>query len=192
MNKISFVTSNKNKFLTLSKKLKDVAVRLEHANVNLIEPQTSTIKEIAIFKAQEAFKILQHPVLVHDSGLTITALNDFPGPYTKYVSETIGNIGILDLLKNHSDRSAYLEQTFCYTDSQRTLCFSDSVRGHILNSMQPNIQNTKWGDIWDIFAPGDLNYSRSNLSDEEYFAIRPHIQTNSAWDELYNFLKNLK
>lgn len=192
MNKISFVTSNKNKFLSLSKKLKDIAVSLEHANINIIEPQASTIKEIAIFKAKEAFKILQHPVLVHDSGLTITALKDFPGPYTKYVSETIGNIGILDLLKNHSDHSAHLVQTFCYTDSQRILCFSDSVRGHILNSIQQNKQNNKWGDVWDIFAPGDLDYSRSNMSDEEYFAIRPSIQTNSAWDELYNFLKNMK
>ena len=118
MNKISFVTSNKNKFLSLSKKLKDIAVSLEHANINIIEPQASTIKEIAIFKAQEAFKILQHPVLVHDSGLTITALKDFPGPYTKYVSETIGNIGILDLLKNlqrEHGKIPYLTPSFSLT-----------------------------------------------------------------------------
>ncbi|MBP5485342.1 MAG: hypothetical protein J6Y07_01400 [Alphaproteobacteria bacterium] len=188
MNKITFVTSNKNKFLTLKNKLRGVDICLERADIDLVEPQLPTIKQVAESKAKQSLSILKKPVLVNDSGLTIPSLNDFPGPYTKYISEKIGNQGILDLLKDKSDRTAYLEQVFCYADSNQIICFSDKVRGHILTA-ETNLGNTKkWGEIWNIFAPGASNISRSCMSDEEYFNLRPAIQIGSAWDELISFL----
>lgn len=188
MNKITFVTSNKNKFLTLKDKLRGIDICLEYADIELIEPQLPTIKQVAEFKAKQALAILKKPVLVNDSGLTIPILNDFPGPYTKYISEKIGNQGILDLLKDKSDRTAYLEQTFCYADSNQIICFSDKVPGHILMSENIGKHTNKWGAIWNIFAPGTTEVSRSCMTDDEYFNLRSTIQTDSAWDELISFL----
>lgn len=188
MNKITFVTSNKNKFLTLKEKLREFDICLEHADVGLVEPQLPTIKQVAESKAKQALAILKKPVLVNDSGLTIPVLNDFPGPYTKYISEKIGNQGILDLLKSKSDRTAYLEQTFCYADFNQIKCFSDKVPGHILMSENIGKHTNKWGAIWNIFAPGTSKAPRSCMSDEEYFNLRPTIQIGSAWDELISFL----
>lgn len=188
MNKITFVTSNKNKFLTLKKKLRGFGICLEHADIDLQEPQLPTIKQVAEFKAKQALEILKKPVLVNDSGLTIPVLNDFPGPYTKYISEKIGNQGILDLLKSKSDRTAYLEQTFCYADFNQIKCFSDKVPGHILMSENIGKHTNKWGAIWNIFAPGTSKAPRSCMSDEEYFNLRPTIQIGCAWDELISFL----
>ena len=150
MNKITFVTSNKNKFLTLKEKLREFDICLEHANVDLFEPQFSTIKQVAEFKAKQALTILKTPVLVNDSGLTIPVLNDFPGSYTKYISEKIGNQGILDLLQHKLDRTAYLEQTFCYADSNQIICFSDKVPGHILTMEKSGEHKNKWGSRQQI------------------------------------------
>ena len=188
MNNITFVTSNENKFLTLKEKLRGFDICLEHANIDLLEPQLPTIKQVAETKASQAFAILKRPVLVNDSGLTIPILNDFPGPYTKYISEKIGNQGILNLLRNKSDRTAYLEQTFCYADSNQIICFSDKVRGHILTSENILDNPKEWGAIWNIFAPGTSEKPRSCMTDEEYFNLRPTIQIGSAWDELISFL----
>lgn len=188
MNKITFVTSNKNKFLTLKEKLREFGICLEHADIDLLEPQLPTIKQVAEFKAKQALAILKKPVLVNDSGLTIPVLNDFPGPYTKYISEKIGNQGILDLLKSKSDRTAYLEQTFCYADFNQIKCFSDKVPGHILMSENTGKHTNKWGAIWNIFAPGTSKAPRSCMSDKEYFNLRPTIQIGCAWDELISFL----
>ena len=188
MNKITFVTSNTNKFLVLQEKLKVFGICLSHEKINLIEPQASSIQSVAEFKAKQAFELLKTPVLVNDSGLTIPALNGFPGPYTKYVSETVGNRGILNLLKDKSDRTAYLEQTFCYVDSTQVKCFSDKVPGHILMTENTGTHENKWGAIWDIFAPGTSEDSRSCMADEEYFSLRSQIQIGSAWDDLISFL----
>ena len=191
MNKITFVTSNKNKFLTLKKKLREFNIYLEYADIDLIEPQLQTIKQIAEYKAKQALKILKTPVLVNDSGLTVPVLNDFPGPYTKYISQTVGNAGILNLLKDKSDRTAYLEQTFCYADSAQIKCFSDKVPGHILMTENAGKHTNKWGTIWNIFAPGDTQIARSDMADEEYFNLRSTIQIGSAWDDLISFLIQL-
>ena len=188
MNKITFVTSNKNKFLTLKEKLRGFNICLEHADIDLVEPQLPTIQQVAESKATQALALLNKPVLVNDSGLTIPILNDFPGPYTKYISEKLGNQGIMDLLKDKLDRTAYLEQTFCYADSNQIICFSDKVRGHILTTENTVDNTNKWGTIWNIFAPGTSKLSRSCMSDEEYFNLRPTIQIGSAWDELVSFL----
>jgi len=188
MNKITFVTSNENKFLTLKEKLREFNICLEHADIDLVEPQLPTIKQVAESKAKQALAILNTPVLVNDSGLTIPILNDFPGPYTKYISEKLGNQGILDLLKDKPDRTAYLEQTFCYIDSGQLKCFSDKVPGHILMIENAGMHTNKWGAIWDIFAPGTSEISRSCMTDEEYFNLRLNIQLGSAWDDLICFL----
>ena len=191
MNKITFVTSNKNKFLTLEGKLRGFGIHLEYADIDLVEPQLPTIAQVAESKAKQAFAILKRPVIVNDSGLIIPILNDFPGPYTKYVSEKIGNNGILNLLQDKSDRTAYLEQTFCYADSNQIKCFSDKVPGRILMTENAGKHTNKWGTIWNVFAPGDTQIARSDMTDEEYFKLRSTIQIGSAWDDLIPFLKQL-
>ena len=188
MNNITFVTSNTNKFLVLKEKLKGVDICLQHSKINLIEPQLSTVQDVAKSKAKQAFDLLRTPVIVNDSGLTIPALKNFPGPYTKYISETIGNEGLMDLMKKQSDRTAYLEQTFCYVDSMQVKCFSDKVPGHILMTESTGTHTNKWGAVWDIFAPGMSEISRSCMTDEEYFNLRSMIQIGSAWDDLISFL----
>ena len=191
MNEITFITSNTNKFLVLQEKLKKFGICLRHAKIDLIEPQVLSIRDVAEFKAKQAFELLKTPVLVIDSGLTIPALNGFPGPYTKYFSETIGNAGFLNLLKDKSDRTAYLEQTFCYADSAQIKCFSDKVPGHILMTEHVGTNINKWGAIWDVFAPGVSELPRSCITDEKYFNLRPVIQIGSAWDDLVSFLTQL-
>ena len=50
-------------------------------------------------KAQDAFSKCKKPLIVEDDGIFIDSLGGFPGPYSSYVHKTIGNKGILNLLK---------------------------------------------------------------------------------------------
>lgn len=193
MTKIAFVTTNNNKVETLQKKLYNSNIELVWSDIKLLEPQSDSFTTVAIAKAKQAFDLLGIPVLVHDSGLTIPELNNFPGVYTKYISDTIGNNGILKLLQDAKDRNAYLEQTFCYYDNKIIKCFSDKVPGHISNELTscPS-NNKKWGKIWDIFIPLGFEQPRSQIPDNEYFKKRPRIQIGNAWDDLLNFLTFIK
>merc|ERR1712100_713437 len=74
------------------------------ADLKLPEIQGDTVAEICHAKAEAAFASLQRPVVVQDSGFAIAALSGFPGPYTKYVLQTIGVEGLLKLMEGQEDR----------------------------------------------------------------------------------------
>lgn len=88
------------------------------------EPQLESFAEIAACKARAAAAAVAGTegvdaddspgaptdqmvvgVAVQDSGLSIRALHDFPGPFTKYVTQTIGMRGLLKLMDGESDRA---------------------------------------------------------------------------------------
>merc|ERR1712018_206179 len=105
--RIYFCSGNTGKYdhLLLNTRHIDSIEIIQKHDLDIVEPQLNTIEEIALHKAKVAYKKLNEPVIVQDSGLVIKSLNDFPGPYTKYVSQTIGCKGILKLLVGHTDRS---------------------------------------------------------------------------------------
>ena len=105
--RIYFCSGNNGKYdhLLLNTQHIDSIEIIQKHDLDIVEPQLNTIEEIALHKAKVAFKKLNEPVIVQDSGLVIKSLHDFPGPYTKYVSQTIGCRGILKLLVGHTDRS---------------------------------------------------------------------------------------
>ena len=98
-----FVSSNDHKFKEVKELLSEfTSTRLiiEHKKLKLEEIQSSSLAEVAKAKANHAFDVLRNEVLVEDDGLFIEALNGFPGVYSSFAFETLGNSGILDLLKN--------------------------------------------------------------------------------------------
>ena len=187
--RIYFVTSNSRKVYSLQRRLKDLPYDIVQKNIKLNEIQSDSIKEVAIAKANFAYKKLKKPLIVNDSGLVIPELNNFPGPYTKYVTNTIGNKGILKLLENNLQRSAYTTQTLVYIDEYaKQYVFEDRVWGSIAN-YENNIEtDVNWGKIWNIFIPKGADNVQSALSEKEYDRCRKHAQENSVWESLYKIL----
>tara|TARA_B100000900_G_scaffold414853_1_gene442764 strand:+ start:20030 stop:20623 length:594 start_codon:yes stop_codon:yes gene_type:complete len=115
--KVLFITSNRNKVVEANKTLSSLGFEVEQFLVGglppkFTEPQTSSIAEVSESKINQALELISgtefndHAILVEDSGLFIESLNDFPGVYSSYVSKTIGNKGIIDLLDDKSNRNA--------------------------------------------------------------------------------------
>ena len=102
MHKLSnllFVSSNVHKFREAKKILNSFEIDVEFFKLTLEEIQSNSIGQIAIKKAQDAFSKCKTPLIIEDDGLHVNSLGGFPGPYSSYVQKTIGNQGILDLLK---------------------------------------------------------------------------------------------
>lgn len=187
--KIYFVTSNAQKVHSLQRRLKDLAYEIVPVNLEIDEIQRDSIREIAVAKAKAAYTQLNAPLIVNDSGLVIDALNNFPGPYTKYVVNTIGNSGILKLLENQSNRNAYTTQTLVYINEQaQKYVFEDRVYGTIACQEATVKTDNSWGKIWNIFIPKSARDVRAALSEEEYDECRKHAQENSVWESLYEVL----
>lgn len=130
---ITVVTGNKNKAAEVAAFFSGVT-EVAHISFECIEPQAEDIAEIARAKAEQAYAVLKIPLIVDDTGLFIEALSGFPGPYAAYVQKTLGNDGILHLMKGAADRRAYFVTSIAYIDERGIETFNGRVDGEITTS----------------------------------------------------------
>jgi len=127
-----FVTSNIHKFQEARRVLSEYKIATAKLKVGAVEIQDDNLENIAKFSALDAVKNCGLPIFVGDSGLFVEALNGFPGPYSAYVYRTVGNKGILKLMKHIENRDAYFQSVIAFSSpEEQPTCFSGKVEGKI-------------------------------------------------------------
>lgn len=126
--KILFATGNQGKIDEAKAML---GVSLEIANIQIDEVQSMDLEYVARKKAQAAFDVLKKPVITDDVGLFIDAWKGFPGPFAKFVLETMGVDGLLDLLKNETNRKVIVKSGVAYHDGENIHYFEGEVQGSL-------------------------------------------------------------
>jgi len=91
---VIFASSNTHKYEEAEKILAEFDIELDFFQTELVEIQDDSLSKIALQKAENAYEKCKKPVIVEDDGLFIDSLSGFPGPYSSYIFNTIGNIGI--------------------------------------------------------------------------------------------------
>lgn len=135
--KLTMVTSNANK-------AKEVAeffggfLDLTHVSLEIPELRSDDVEVISRQKAQYAYDQLLTPLIVDDTSFSIDALNGFPGPYAAYVLHSIGNTGILKLMKDVKNRNAHFTTAIAFADDQGIRQFSGTIHGRIITSPRGN------------------------------------------------------
>lgn len=101
--------------------------------VGLAEIQDDHIENIARVSVLDAAKKFNLPIVVEDAGLFVEALKDFPGPYSSYVYRTIGNEGILKLMKRTPNRYVCFKSVVAFLSPEQSepVCFSGKVEGEL-------------------------------------------------------------
>ncbi|MFX0060842.1 MAG: XTP/dITP diphosphatase [Candidatus Hermodarchaeota archaeon] len=149
MKYLNFVTSNENKFRECAEVL---PIPVKQVKVELLEIQAKTLKEVANIKITDAReKNIETPLFIEDAGFFVKALKGFPGVYSSYVHSTIGNQGILNLLKGVEDRSAHFECIIVYLKAPEKAprVFTGAVHGKV----SQEIRGTKGFGFDPIFLP---------------------------------------
>ena len=160
-----FASSNNHKFKEAKKILEELGINLGFFRCSLEEIQSDSLNEIAKHKAIQAFEKLGKPVIVEDDGLFINSLNGFPGPYSSYVFKTIGNKGILNLLKQK--RRANFVSIISYRDKNLQKSFESKASGII----SKKISGKGWG--YDpIFIPNNLKKTFAELGNKNELSHR--------------------
>ncbi len=144
---VLFASSNRNKFNEAKNILSNYGINLGFFKSRLKEIQAESIKQIAALKVNDAYRQCHKPVIVEDAGLFIESLNGFPGPFSSYVFKTIGNSGILRLVR--TNRKAQFQSVVAYCDDKfGVVLFDAKVEGKI----SKNSRGNGWG--YDpIFIP---------------------------------------
>ena len=165
LSNLLFVSSNIHKFQESKVILESFGIPIQFFKLNLEEIQSNSIKEIALKKAQNAFSKCKKPLIIEDDGLYIDSLDGFPGPYSSYVHKTIGNKGILDLLKKNRDAKFISNITYC--DKNNLESFEGKLDGCISKSEK----RTGWG--YDpIFIPKNTKKTFSELINKNNLSHR--------------------
>ena len=127
-----FATSNIHKFNEARCVLAEYKIATCLLRIKALEIQDNNIENIAKASVLDIVNKYGLPVMVEDTGLFIEALNGFPGPYSSYVYKTIGNQGILQLMRKVEMWDAYFHSvvSFCMLN-EKPKFFHGRVRGKI-------------------------------------------------------------
>ena len=168
LSELFFASSNEHKFQEAERILSDLGVQINFYKTILEEIQSNDLNDIAEKKAINAYDLIQKPVIIEDDGLFINSLNGFPGPYSSYAYDTIGNKGIMNLLENSQVRDANFVSIIAYCDNDYGVkLFESSIPGKISSV----IEKGGWG--YDpIFIPDGESKTYANVSDKDKFSHR--------------------
>lgn len=166
LSSIFFASSNKNKYAEANHIASNFGLKLEFLKSNLQEIQANDLEEIAKYKVRQAFSFCSKPVIVEDDGLFIKSLNGFPGPYSSFVFDSIGNKGILKLIS--SERDASFRSVIAYCERKDDVhIFSSDVKGTISKKEQ----GERWG-FDPIFIPSGKKQTYSQLAEKNQISHR--------------------
>lgn len=163
---IFFASSNRNKYTEAKKILSTFGIKLGFFRISIEEIQDESIKKIASSKVLFAFKKIKKPTIVEDDGLFIESLKGFPGPYSSYVFNTIGNSGILKLVK--TNRKAFFQSVIAYCDKKNGIVLFDSM---VKGKISKKLQGRGWG-FDPIFIPVGQSKTYALLSEKNKISHR--------------------
>jgi XTP/dITP diphosphohydrolase len=180
MKSILFASSNDKKYREVKSLLSHFDIDVQFFKKSLTEIQADSLEIIALNKSHSAFLEISTPVIVEDDGLFIEELNGFPGQYSSFVFDTIGNWGIIKLLQKATSRHALFKSVFAFNNGRNSLTFGGETKGTIARKM------TKGGWGYDpIFIPHNSDLTLGILETQgakEFFSHRAKaLKKFGAW-----------
>lgn len=159
-----FVTSNIHKFQEARSVLAESNVAAAMLKIETTEIQDDNLETIARTTAMDAVKTCCLPIIVEDAGLFVTALEDFPGPYSSYVYRTIGSKGILKLMQDKGNRGAQFRSVVVFTSPETPpKCFRGEIEGEVSEA-----ERGSSGFGFDpIFKPSNGHRTFAEMTTEE-------------------------
>ncbi len=138
---IYFITTNDHKFNEVSDMFKnnDLEYSLKQNKSKTIEVQADSLKDVALFKLKSVKNNIKNSFFIEDSGFFVDVpLKGFPGVYSSYVLNTIGNKGILKLIDEFNTSKAHFstEIALYFKPLDKILFFSGSVEGKISKTIR--------------------------------------------------------
>lgn len=141
-----FATNNKGKLKEIKELFNEYEIySLKEKNIDIdILEDEDTFYGNALKKAKEIYELTREEVMADDSGLCISALNDFPGVLThRFLGDNTTdedrNIDLINRLNNISNRSAKVVCNLVYYDGENTVVGEGVLEGKITN--KPRGQN---------------------------------------------------
>ncbi|MBI5138370.1 MAG: hypothetical protein HZA95_01060 [Candidatus Vogelbacteria bacterium] len=163
--KILFATSNKKKVENAQRSMAKYGIDVEQVDIELNESRSFDPEVIAVEKAQQAFSLLQKPVMVEDSGFFVRAIGGFPKTHVKFSLETLGVQNILKVLEDVEDRQAEWRMCVAYANGPRQHKLFTFVENGEIALAPREVKREIMSDYWKIYIPKTDSGNKLALSE---------------------------
>ncbi len=157
---IKFITSNENKYREVAKAFEknDLLILWQRKKYEEIQAEDNEI--ICRDSCMKLAGSIEQPFFIDDTGLYITELHGFPGPYASYVQDTLGNSGIIKL---SSGSAAYFKTVISFMKDNKVYQFTGILNGKI-SDKEKGVNKFGYDPI---FIPDGYKNTLAELSIEE-------------------------
>lgn len=187
MKTVYIATSNKNKAASIKKEMKRYDIEVKHFYLDIPEPRSYDIREIAKAKVLYAYKKLKKPCIVLDSGFFVKSINGFPRTFVNYALETIGIKGILKLAEGKERVCEFRDCSAYYDGTSKPKLFESVVKGKLSNLPKGTLKPFHWSRLFLIFVPEGKTKTLAQMKKEEYDNWYKNINQNSYIKKFANW-----
>ncbi len=157
---LTFVTGNRQKVREFERIL---GISLAYKQMEFEEVQSVEFGPVVAKKVTLAQQVIDGPVLVEDTGISIAAWNGLPGALTKWFVSTVGVDGLCRMMSAEPNRRATAVTMLGYSNGKKPRLFVGEVLGTVLSHAKGNA-----GFGWDpIFRPLGSQRTFAEMSGEE-------------------------
>jgi S-adenosylmethionine:tRNA ribosyltransferase-isomerase/non-canonical purine NTP pyrophosphatase (RdgB/HAM1 family) len=152
---VTFVTGNAGKVKTAREHLAPLGIEVEQARLDLDEIQSLHVQDVAMHKAQQAFRALGRPLIIEDSGFGIDELDGYPGPMIKHALTALGARGIARLADLTATRACRFSSCLVYIDDHGVPRVFASPGRTCTVAAEPAepLAEGAWSDLWNVVIP---------------------------------------
>ena len=140
--------------------------------------------EVAIDKAEQAYRLIGSSLIVNDSSWFIPALNGFPGAYMNDINKWFKPADFIRLMHGINDREITLTDTIVYYDGNNTLPFTVITEGKINGA--PRGKSGVPSD--KVISFDEIN--GLSISECRDAGMKPSDGTSKLWSNFCNFVVN--
>ena len=170
MKKLIYVTGNYGKYVSVKEYFKAKNISIDFYEYDFEEIEINDIEKISKKKAQDAYKILQIPCFVADTGFYIDDYPNnpgYPGAFVKRSGISSDIDKLLEIMKNKSNRAGKFVDCLTFYDGQKFYTFYGVSSGTLAFSRKGNSIKKAKSNLWYVFIPNNCDKTLAEMSDEE-------------------------
>lgn len=189
---ITYVTGNKGKYISVKEKFAKHNIPVEFFTYDFTEPDINDIEYISKVKVEEAYKILNKPCFVADTGFYIEDYPNnpgYPGAFVKRSGIADKTDELLKIMENVEDRRAYFLDCVTFYDGNEFYTFYGKSEGTISYEKRGNHMQKAKSNLWYVFIPNNHDKTLAEMTDEE--RENRHDGHTSAYEEFIEWYKNV-
>jgi len=193
MKQIYFATKNRGKVNSVSSALSKYGIEVVQVALDIPEPRSDDLREIAKEKVLFAYEQIQKPCIALDAGFYVHSLNGFPKAFVNFALETIGIEGILRLVEG-KPRACEFRNCLAYIDENlpEPVYFESTVKGELSETPRGIIKEYAWSELFLIFIPEGENKTLAEMTFDEYSAWRARRYRDSFATKFADWISKRK